>query len=60
MSGLIIDLSSNELREDEENGEQVLSTEMVLSKINTMLGKESNIDSLLKKIRHNCVHYPFF
>uniref|UniRef100_A0A6C0JK25 VP11 n=1 Tax=viral metagenome TaxID=1070528 RepID=A0A6C0JK25_9ZZZZ len=58
MSGLIVDLSSNELREDGE--EEQISTEMVLYKLNNMLGRESNIDKLLKQIRHNCVHLSIY
>jgi len=55
MSGLIIDLSSNELNEHGENsetGKELQNTWMVLSNINSTLGKESNIDSLLKQIIH--------
>jgi len=60
MSGLIIDLSSNELNENGENSESFLSTEVILSNINSMAGKENNIDTVLKQIRHNCVHLSIY
>jgi len=62
MSQLVIDLSSNEFREDgeDEEAKETMSSEMVLYKINKTLGRESNIDVVLKQIRFNCVNLSVY